>query len=365
MKLRELDFVRAIAIAAVLVIHGTSDVFAALQGSGLSYTLYVILNKMSNFAVPVFLFVSGLVLFYRYTGDWKKGAWLRFYAKRLRSVVVPYAIWTLLYYLFWQILAHPRDWSTVRFDPVYYLKLLPSSNASYHLYFIIIIVQFYALFPLLMKLSETYAWFRRYWVPAAWLLQAAFYIYGHWFAEVPHRAELFLTYFGVFAAGAWVGAHYAAVAGWLQRRGYVALLAALLIGGAYPTYFLVNEHRFVFEHTWFEITFHLYGVAAGLALIRIGQLLLGLPARATGWLVSIGVCSYGIYYVHPAILGVYRRYVTAPGNIGLYHLYTLGGTLLVLLLSWWVTLLYRKAEKPFKGLLAPASGKTNRTSSAS
>ncbi len=69
-KLHELDYVRSFSILAVLMIHVTADATVMLAVDSLPWRGYVSLNKLSNFAVPAFIILSGIVLFYRYNNDW-------------------------------------------------------------------------------------------------------------------------------------------------------------------------------------------------------------------------------------------------------------------------------------------------------
>ncbi len=55
--------VRALAILAVLVIHVTAQGTVTLPQTGLSGLAYLWANKISYFAVPLFIALSGLVLF--------------------------------------------------------------------------------------------------------------------------------------------------------------------------------------------------------------------------------------------------------------------------------------------------------------
>lgn len=75
--------------------------------------LMTLLLLCSKFAVPVFVFITGMVLFYNYDGALKYGTFLR---KRFMDIIVPYIIWSLLYELGNQLAQsggyiHPLDFS--------------------------------------------------------------------------------------------------------------------------------------------------------------------------------------------------------------------------------------------------------------
>lgn len=117
-KLTEIDILRAIAIIAVLVIHGTSDATQLPLGTG-SHAVFFILNKASLFTVPLFICISGVVLFYTYYEHWESGMSRVFWTKRLRKILIPYVLWSLFYYLFNQFPFHGR----FGFDVVHVIKL--------------------------------------------------------------------------------------------------------------------------------------------------------------------------------------------------------------------------------------------------
>jgi len=102
-KILEMDIVRSIAILAVVLIHTTADATMSLPKGSISQIIVFAVNEASQFAVPVFIFISGIVLFYRYYDSWdfKALAW-SFYRKRIGSVLIPYLIWSFFYYIFYQ-----------------------------------------------------------------------------------------------------------------------------------------------------------------------------------------------------------------------------------------------------------------------
>ncbi|MFC4775234.1 acyltransferase [Paenibacillus sp. GCM10023252] len=342
MKLRELDILRAGAILAVVLIHATSQGVGQLPSGTDSHTLYFIVNTLSSFAVPVFLFVSGLVLFYRYTDKWDGKQIGIFYYRRLRSVLIPYLLCSIAYYFFRQLLADPI---TLFFDWKAFVKLLPWGKAYYQLYFMVIIIQFYLLFPIIMTAVKSSAFIKRHLLTIGWVLQLAFYSYHHWVEPVPHRAALAMTYIALFCSGAWIGMNYRMVHAWLMRYSGFVLLLTVATGVFYTGMFLQNSIRF--DMFWYHLIFHLYGLAAGLTLIIVGTWVI----RKDGWpsklLTSIGVCSFGIYFTHPGILTLWRVKVEPPSDLISYHLYSIAGFFTAFLGAWLLTYSYKRITLMF------------------
>ncbi|MGF9714894.1 acyltransferase [Paenibacillus naphthalenovorans] len=343
-KLLELDVVRAIAILAVLIIHSTSDATVELPiGSG-SQAMYLALNKLSNFAVPVFIIVSGIVLFYKYQGESFGGKQvLQFYVKRVKHVLFPYVLWSLFYYLYNQWIFDREnlymDWSR-------FADLLPWAEASYHLYFMVIIVQFYLLFPLMMWLCR-FAWFRRSLIWIGLVIQAVFYSYNHWVEPINHMPSLCVNYFSMFTLGGWIGLHYETFAAWLRRHAAWVLPAAVVIGCSFLGLFMLEGRTsIVLDGAWYHVLFFVYAAFAGLSLIRLGQLLIRFAMPAARALMALGAVSFGIYLIHPAVLTYYRtHFPNESGAIGQYHLYTFTAFALSLIIPWILTYAYGLAVR--------------------
>ena len=84
-RIAEIESLRGIAFAAVVLQHSIAH-FSLVPEAGLEDgVLLAILLMVSKFAVPLFIFITGMVLFYN-TGEQLKYG--RFMQKRLTDVVV-------------------------------------------------------------------------------------------------------------------------------------------------------------------------------------------------------------------------------------------------------------------------------------
>ncbi|WP_281885745.1 acyltransferase [Paenibacillus sp. YYML68] len=343
-KVPELQLVRAIAIVAVLVIHATADATVELQTGSGSQAMYVLINKLHNFAVPVFILLSGLVLFYRYKDDFGSRQAVSFYTKRLKLIVIPYLVWSLFYYLYNQWI---YDRSNVRFDASAFAELLPWADASYHLYFMIIIVQFYVLFPLLMGLCHKYAWIGRHLIWLGLIVHAAFYVYHDMVRPVDHMASLCLNYFSMFTLGGWIGLHYEQVTVWLKRRLGLVLACTAACGLSFAILFVLDDRKlFSMSAYTFQALFFGYAGLAALTFIRLGQWIVSHQPRVSAALQALGAASFGIYLVHPAVLTYYKVHVESPSSMLLYHGYVAGGLLVSLAVPWLLSYVYGKVVQP-------------------
>jgi peptidoglycan/LPS O-acetylase OafA/YrhL len=336
-KIVEIDIIRAIAILAVVVIHGTSNAVMLPLGT-VSQAVFFTVNRLSHFTVPVFIWVSGLVLFYSYYDAWDKRSAFAFMVKRLRLILVPYVLWSIFYYVFNQWMFH----SVVHLDPWYLIKLLISGNASYHLYYIIIILQFYLVFPVLISLCKRSAKFRLLLIPIGIGVEAAFYSFSHWVRPIPYFESLFPGYCALFAFGAFTGIYHAEVLRWVNHWSVWVYVTCLLSGTAFTGMYVGSQYGIVsFENTWYELVLLLYCGATALSVLLFGQKLLGQNPWYAGALLSLGSASFGIYLAHPALLTLWDHVVKPPTDVWQFDLHTIAAILLSLLGAWGLTVGYR------------------------
>ncbi|WP_127582284.1 acyltransferase [Paenibacillus koleovorans] len=338
-KLFELDLVRAVAIAAVLLIHATASATVDIPFTSRAQVLYDVVNKLSYFAVFLFILLSGVVLFYSYMDNWKLSSILTFYRKRLQYILIPYLIWSFFYYLFYPAIT--PDWG-VELDWMKFLSDIRWGDTSYHLYFMIIIMQFYLVFPLLVTIAKYWGLFRRYlWVFGV-LIQVGAYLFHTYVHPIDHRVTLFPTYIGLFCIGGSIGMYYSGFIMWLNRNVWWVTAATVALGSIFTGLSILGRHGIVYSQHLFELLFNLYAVGVAASFIWIGRHLLETSPRLSGMLSSMGANSFGIYFIHPALLYVWMSYVVASPMSFQYHGVVVGGLLVIFTIPWLIVAILKR-----------------------
>lgn len=148
-RMAYLDLFRLIAAVAVVVIHITASAIGKYQQGSTLQLLITLINGVALFAVPAFIFISAYTFMVIYRN--KTISYWQFLKKRTVVLLLPYLLWSLIYYLD-QIYFAAQPFSMIDF-----LKTLMTGSAFYHLYFMPIIFQFYLLFVPLKRITEKYS----------------------------------------------------------------------------------------------------------------------------------------------------------------------------------------------------------------
>ncbi|SEM51948.1 acyltransferase [Paenibacillus sp. OV219] len=350
-RVPELGMLRGMAILGVLMVHATSTAVVEVPNSILR-GLYICLNTFSLFCVPAFIFLSGFVLFYHYFNQTFTFSMLQtFYKKRFKQMVIPYLFVSLGYELVEQILNH-RSWQAAPMLKLFGEHLL-TGKAYPHLYYILITLQLYVLFPLLLLLFRKLRLPVKLAVPLGFAVQWAFYLLNRNYWHIAAKGSWSFTYFAAFLIGAYLGVHSSTFKRWYHANKSdsnakdVALLWLLPILWVAVTigFLWMYEAYWTGASTpkgyWFEIGYNLFTVMTTLVLLQ-ACVLLG-RCKLTRWLAfvlsKLGMLSFGIYLVHPFFLLVYHRYPLGSAQPVTYFLWTAGSFLFALGASTVVTLL--------------------------
>lgn len=126
-KSRKVQILRGLAIIAVVFIHSTPTGFSQ-----------VVFRPFLNFAVGLFLFLSGMLSYPKKNST----------AKRLKKVIIPYVIWSLVYTVLY-------NYKTPLLIPQLMLKNLLIADAAPIMYYIFVYCELTLLIPLIDKLAKS------------------------------------------------------------------------------------------------------------------------------------------------------------------------------------------------------------------
>jgi peptidoglycan/LPS O-acetylase OafA/YrhL len=146
----ELDILRGIAIIGVITIH-ISGGFTKISEVNPLLIVLLIIEVLVQFSVPMFVLISAYVIFTNYEKDFKV---LFFYKKRLKAVLPPYIIFSLLYMPINFLSLNP--FAITIEAPYTIIYRIATFTTFYHLYFIGLILQFYLIYPLISKIVNKF-----------------------------------------------------------------------------------------------------------------------------------------------------------------------------------------------------------------
>ena len=141
-----IDNLRGICMLGVIGIH-----IGSLALAPNNFTLYLLLEILSRYSVPSFFFISGYGLACTDKGllSGSRLNYIDFMKKRLRGAGLPYLSWSLFYMLYFWLILPP---GFVSWNPLHVAYVLFFGLGCYHLYFMVILLWFYASYPLWHRL---------------------------------------------------------------------------------------------------------------------------------------------------------------------------------------------------------------------
>lgn len=141
-----IDNLRGICMLGVIGIH-----IGSLALAPNNFTLYLFLEILSRYSVPSFFFISGYGLACTDKGllNGSRLNYIDFMKKRLRGAGLPYLSWSLFYMLYFWLILPP---GFVSWNPLHVAYVLFFGLGCYHLYFMVILLWFYASYPLWRRL---------------------------------------------------------------------------------------------------------------------------------------------------------------------------------------------------------------------
>ena len=311
-RLDHIDAMRPVKQAGVVSTH-TLLVFAPVA-AGLAVGASLQLLHVTREA---FLFVSACMLAYS-VRDLPGIDHRTFWRRRFALVAVPYLCWTVIYFC----VGLPGDHGTPRADVIHLLYLF--GTGYYQLYYLLVLLEFYVLFPLLLILLRRTAGHQGLVLLASGLVQVVLVSTMHW-GLVPAWMQGYwatrevTSYQFYLVAGMVVAMHLDEFHEWLCS--HVALIVASTLAAAVAAevwYYLAADH----VASWlgsssdpFQPIVIPFNVGAIASIYLIGVALVHRRrSRRTRTMVQSGSDnSYGIYLAQ-------LLFITALGWLGWRHL---------------------------------------------
>lgn len=377
-RIEEVTLLRAMAFLAIVLQHSIGE-YIYRQDIGTPDAIMLgMLFHFTRYGTLMFVFLSAMLMFYK---DDVKIRYGQFIKKRFTDIFVPFMIWTFIYT--WAVLGSP--FQVPNFGGEYFFQLI-SPTYGYQLWFVVMIFQFYLLFPLISRVAR---YVRDRWITVGdsqqvvrkvgWLLLCCAVLYGGllWFSYyrlydigagatglwkwlIEHRTLNVLFYFFYIVLGA-VCAY--GIGLWRKFVAETAAWHMLIFVGVYiwMGYALLSystESITLSTSTYLRpITFVLivpqifvmYAIA--LNLQRFG----GMMQRLLRW---IGTYSFGGFLVHALVLSGVSIFTRQLGGSG-YHLWM---TIVTFVLVAAISLLLTKliSMLPFSRWIIGGTGKRSK-----
>lgn len=304
------DVVRVSMVAGVIAVHVISYTTASTDAIAGAVTALLHVNR------EVFFFLTAFVLTYSYV---HRHGWSlrRFWARRYPFVGAPYVVWTAVYFV-----ANAGPWRPWAVPFHRFTDNLLQGTARYHLYFLLVTMQIYAVFPLLLWLLRASRRHHGILLAASFAVQEVFAGFLHYGTraglQIPwllrpwlhHGDPLLPSYQLYIIAGGIAAMHLDELTGWVRahRRSLTIWVAAGLAASllSYALDHLVAGMDAPGAAEVFQPMMAVTSAAAIAGLFSLGLWWADVgPRRPMRSQVRAGSdATFGIYLAHPLLLQV-------------------------------------------------------------
>ncbi len=325
-RLAAIEYIRGISMMGVIGIHVGSQY---LSNPAANPHLIALFEIFTRFSVPIFFFISAFGLFYNLDIHAPFNA-RHFYVRRIKTVLIPYLVWSVFYILHDSLL-----YGTGLPSPFYFCGLLFFGSAKYQLYFLVILLWFYLLMPLWIALV------RRLTLRGLGVLFVLQVLFDYWSSfSVPFNLYVYglpddsllkpllmyrlnywvLHYLFIFLLGGWLAVHIDAFHRFMQERRtaitvlfYLSMASllgyyyALLAQGQTPLDGINTAHQLCPAGIF-------YTLMASLFFFTIFTYQ-RYPSVLNPALHLLGKHSYFAYLVHPLFITYLARFLEHRGII--------------------------------------------------
>jgi peptidoglycan/LPS O-acetylase OafA/YrhL len=234
-RLDHVDAMRPIKQAGVVSTH---SLLYFAPGASLAVGGALMLLHVTREA---FLFISACMLTYSYY-SLRRGSYGRFYKKRFVSVCLPYLCWTVIY--FFVTLPSGSYTLATGFGHFWYLV----ATGYYQLYYLLVIMQFYILFPAMLALVRRTAGHHVALLAASLVLQGLIVSLMHWRVFPPGMQGFWasrevISYQFYLLAGMVVALHMDDVHQWIVRHVWTILTVTVVAAVVAEVWYVLSARH--------------------------------------------------------------------------------------------------------------------------
>ncbi|MDK2821643.1 MAG: hypothetical protein PWP31_1608 [Clostridia bacterium] len=334
----EVDYLRVFGLITIVILHVYGFYLAMPVNNPYSHIFHELTINLLRFGRQLFMFITGLVLFHSYSK--RKLDISRFFNRRLKNLVIPYAIWTAIY-LYIKHFSHMVDWSNGFEFVIIWVQNLLNGNGFIHLYYILVGVQFYVFFPLLITFFKPKQLHPTKLLIILFSGLLLYIVYFYLFEQqkaltlsllngtpwsdsirwvMIKKDRLLLSYLPYYLLGGMVGLNLEAWRQWLTKHQKIVVVSFII-----TTSWVVGEYFYLYRYlgqAWaltisvFKPSIYLYSLTVIALLFNI-SIYLEKKNYMRHIISPLAANSLGIYLIHPAVLFFFNsfllRYLTMPG----------------------------------------------------
>lgn len=296
------DMVRVLTFACVIAVHTISTVnpLDSVPGGAVAMLLH--------FTREAFFVLTAFVLMHRYRDAAPRPG--PFWRRRFLLVGVPYVVWSVVYTGLSLATAPlpPADAATML------VRNLLTGTAWYHLYFLLVSMQFYLVFPLFRWLLLRTRRHHLLLLAASAVLQVGIDLWLHDPAPAGAKADLLpfvgsflLSYQFFLVLGGVAALHLTSLTAWIRRHPALVAVAVVLTGAAAEGWYwwsIATGAGAQFAIDVFQPVMIPWSIAVVAAFFALGTVWTdrrrGGPASR--FVEGASDRSFGVFFVHPVIL---------------------------------------------------------------
>lgn len=310
-RIKEINILRGFAIIGVVLIHVTAS-FSISEMNSVLTKVNASIDVYNHFSIPLFVLISGIVLGMNYVSSYNIK---KFYTKRFNKLFIPYLIWSLFYL---PLKMYVTGTSSFKRIGIWFL----SAGVYYHLWFFLLILQLYILYPIIRKILNNKK------ISFLALILIFQIIYNHEIGRMIQNyyssfipTKIFFSYIFYFSFGIWISDNIDKVNSFLKKidiKISVVLFGITIILSVFLSYnWLANYNKFhdmndsliLFENI---ITPLMY-IVIFINLSKISKLLVLNNGKAYKFMNKLGKYSFGIFLVHAVFLDVTQEILEFAG----------------------------------------------------